>query len=142
MCDANGIDTRYAPAGINFWDILVPILYIVFAIVIFYFLFRMMAGANKGAMNFGKTKIKSYSMSKVKFSDIAGMDEEKVELQEIVEFLKNPKKFTDLGARIPKGVLLVGQPGTGKTLLARAVAGESKVPFISISGSDFVEMFV
>ena len=102
----------------------------------------MVAGANKGAMSFGKTKVKSYSMTKVKFSDIAGMEEEKAELQEIVEFLKNPKKFTDLGARIPKGVLLVGQPGTGKTLLARAVAGESKVPFISISGSDFVEMFV
>lgn len=132
----------YAPAGMNFWDILVPILYICFAIFIFWMLFRMVKGANSGAMNFGKTKVKSYSMTKVKFSDIAGMDEEKAELQEIVEFLRNPKKFTDLGARIPKGVLLVGQPGTGKTLLARAVAGESKVPFISISGSDFVEMFV
>ena len=132
----------YAPAGLNFWDILVPILYICFAIFIFWMLFRMLKGANSGAMNFGKTKVKSYAMSKVRFSDIAGMDEEKAELQEIVEFLKNPKKFTDLGARIPKGVLLVGQPGTGKTLLARAVAGESKVPFISISGSDFVEMFV
>ena len=132
----------WAPAGMSFWDILVPILYIVFAIFIFWMLFRMIRGANGNAMNFGKTKVKSYAMSKVKFSDIAGMDEEKAELQEIVEFLKNPKKFTDLGARIPKGVLLVGQPGTGKTLLARAVAGESKVPFISISGSDFVEMFV
>ena len=132
----------YAPAGVSFWDVLMPILYICFAIFIFWMLFRMLKGANSGAMNFGKTKVKSYAMSKVKFSDIAGMDEEKAELQEIVEFLKNPKKFTDLGARIPKGVLLVGQPGTGKTLLARAVAGESKVPFISISGSDFVEMFV
>ncbi len=137
-----GIKTQYAPAGVNAWDIIVPILYIAFAIFIFWMLYRMLANANKGTMSFGKTRVKSYSMSKVKFSDIAGMDEEKAELQEIVEFLKNPKKFTDLGARIPKGVLLVGRPGTGKTLLARAVAGESKVPFISISGSDFVEMFV
>ncbi len=130
------------PAGTNIWDIIVPILYVAFAIFIFFMFYRMLTNANRGAMSFGKTKVKSYQMSKVKFSDIAGMDEEKAELQEIVEFLKNPKKFTDLGARIPKGVLLVGQPGTGKTLLARAVAGESKVPFISISGSDFVEMFV
>ncbi len=136
------IKYQYAPAGISVWDVLVPILYIGFAIFVFFMLYRMIAGANKGAMTFGKTKVKSYQMTKVKFSDIAGMDEEKAELQEIVEFLKNPKKFTDLGARIPKGVLLVGRPGTGKTLLARAVAGESKVKFISISGSDFVEMFV
>ena len=142
LCKENGIYFNPIPAGTNIWDIIIPILYICFAIFVIYMIYRMIAGANKGAMNFGKTKVKSYSMSKVKFSDIAGMDEEKQELQEIVEFLKNPKKFTDLGARIPKGVLLVGQPGTGKTLLARAVAGESKVPFISISGSDFVEMFV
>ncbi len=135
-----GYDTR--PAGFNVWDIVVPVLYIGFAIFMIWMLYRMVSNANRGAMSFGKTKIKSYQISKVRFSDIAGMDEEKAELQEIVEFLKNPKKFTDLGARIPKGVLLVGQPGTGKTLLARAVAGESKVPFISISGSDFVEMFV
>lgn len=141
-CDAAEMPVQYAPAGVNVWNIIVPILYVVFAVLAFVFMYRMIAGANKGAMAFGKTKVKSYAMSKVKFSDIAGMDEEKAELQEIVEFLKNPKKFTDLGARIPKGVLLVGQPGTGKTLLARAVAGESKVPFISISGSDFVEMFV
>ncbi len=130
------------PAGVNVWNIIMPILYVGFAIFVIFLFYRMIAGANRGAMSFGKTKVKSYQMTKVKFSDIAGMDEEKAELQEIVEFLKNPKKFTDLGARIPKGVLLVGQPGTGKTLLARAVAGESKVPFISISGSDFVEMFV
>lgn len=140
--DGYTISVIYAPAGINFWDVLVPILYVGFAIFIFFMLFRMVAGANKNAMAFGKTKVKTYTISKVKFSDIAGMDEEKAELQEIVEFLRNPKKFTDLGARIPKGCLLVGRPGTGKTLLARAVAGESKVPFISISGSDFVEMFV
>ena len=80
--------------------------------------------------------------TKVTFNDVAGVDEEKEELEEIVEFLKTPKKFTDMGARIPKGVLLVGQPGTGKTLLAKAVAGEAGVPFFSISGSEFVEMFV
>ena len=141
-CQAANVKIAFAPTGMSFWDIFVPILYVCFAIFVFWMLFRMLKGANGNAMNFGKTKVKSYAMSKVKFSDIAGMDEEKAELQEIVEFLKNPKKFTDLGARIPKGVLLVGQPGTGKTLLARAVAGESKVPFISISGSDFVEMFV
>ncbi len=141
-CERYDISYNYAPAGVNFWDILIPILYICFAIFVIWMIYKMIAGSNKGALSFGKTKVKSYSMSKVKFDDIAGMEEEKAELQEIVEFLKNPKKFTDLGARIPKGVLLVGQPGTGKTLLARAVAGESKVPFISISGSDFVEMFV
>ena len=142
LCDNNSVQYSFDTPGLSFGDIIIPILYVVFAIVIFYFLWRMVAGANKGALQFGKTKVKSYTMTKVRFSDIAGMDEEKAELQEVVEFLKNPKKFTDLGARIPKGVLLVGQPGTGKTLLARAVAGESKVPFISISGSDFVEMFV
>ena len=84
----------------------------------------------------------SADKNKVTFDDVAGVDEEKEELEEIVQFLKNPKKFTDMGARIPKGVLLVGQPGTGKTLLAKAVAGEAGVPFFIISGSDFVEMFV
>ena len=95
-------------------------------------------------MGFGKAKIKDMNDEKRKttFEDVAGADEEKEELEEIVEFLKNPQKYNDLGARIPKGVLLVGPPGTGKTLLARAVAGEAGVPFFSISGSDFVEMFV
>lgn len=142
LCDDNFVQYSFDTPGLSFGDIIIPILYVAFAIFIFYMLWKMVAGANRGAMQFGKTKVKSYTMTKVRFSDIAGMDEEKAELQEVVEFLKNPKKFTDLGARIPKGVLLVGQPGTGKTLLARAVAGESKVPFISISGSDFVEMFV
>lgn len=125
-----------------FLTYLPTILIIVFGGVMVYVFYRMMAGSNKSAMSFGKTKAKAYATTKVKFADIAGADEEKAELEEIVEFLKNPKKFTDLGARIPKGILLVGNPGTGKTLLARAVAGESNVPFISISGSDFVEMFV
>jgi cell division protease FtsH len=116
---------------------------------IFWFLFMNSStqggvGANK-TMSFGKSRAKMLNptdKNKITFDDVAGVDEEKEELEEIVEFLKNPKKFTDMGARIPKGVLLVGQPGTGKTLLAKAVAGEAGVPFFIISGSDFVEMFV
>ncbi len=122
---------------------------IIFAVGIIFWLFMMrrinagMGDAGK-QMNFGKAKVKQMSDEKRKttFADVAGADEEKEELQEIVEFLKNPTKYNQLGARIPKGVLLVGPPGTGKTLLARAVAGEAGVPFFSISGSDFVEMFV
>ena len=117
-------------------------------IIFFIFWFMMMSGGNQGGaknMTFGKSKarlVNAGEKNRVTFDDVAGVDEEKEELQEIVEFLKNPKKFTDMGARIPKGVLLVGQPGTGKTLLATAVAGEAGVPFYIISGSDFVEMFV
>ncbi len=118
------------------------IIFFIIGGVMIFFLFRSVAGANKGAMNFGKSKGRPTISSKIKFDQIAGADEEKAELEEIVEFLQSPQKFTALGARIPKGVLLVGPPGTGKTLLAKAVAGESNVPFISISGSDFVEMFV
>lgn len=128
--------------GPSFWDILYPILYIGFGLFLVYMIFRMLSNTNKGAMTFGKSKARAYTSNKVRFSDVAGSDEEKEELAEIVEFLKAPKKFTSLGARIPKGILLVGPPGTGKTLLARAVAGEANVPFITISGSDFVEMFV
>ena len=117
-------------------------------IIFFIFWFMMMSGNSQGGtknMTFGKSKarlVNAGEKNRVTFDDVAGVDEEKEELEEIVEFLKNPKKFTDMGARIPKGVLLVGQPGTGKTLLAKAVAGEAGVPFYSISGSDFVEMFV
>ena len=119
-------------------------------IIFFIFWFFMMGGANNGnpgskTMSFGKSKARMMTpadKNKIIFEDVAGVDEEKEELEEIVQFLKNPKKFTDMGARIPKGVLLVGQPGTGKTLLAKAVAGEAGVPFFIISGSDFVEMFV
>ena len=117
-------------------------------IIFFIFWFMMMSsGAQNGTKNmtFGKSKarlVNAGEKNRVTFDDVAGVDEEKEELEEIVEFLKNPKKFTDMGARIPKGVLLVGQPGTGKTLLAKAVAGEAGVPFYTISGSDFVEMFV
>ena len=103
---------------------------------------RKQGGGMGGAMNFGKTKSKVSENVKVRFADVAGAEEEKVELKEIVEFLKAPKKFREVGARVPKGVLLVGPPGTGKTLFAKAVAGEAGVPFYSISGSDFVEMFV
>ena len=112
---------------------------------IFYFLFiSQMRSSNKGAFSFGKSRAKLLSPDKdrVTFSDVAGCDESKEEVSEIVEFLKNPQRFRDIGARIPKGILMVGPPGTGKTLLARAVAGEADVPFYSISGSDFVEMFV
>ena len=116
--------------------------------LIFWFLFMSGGQSNNGGsktMSFGKSRARMMNptdKNKVTFDDVAGVDEEKEELEEIVEFLKNPKKFTDMGARIPKGVLLVGQPGTGKTLLAKAVAGEAGVPFFIISGSDFVEMFV
>jgi cell division protease FtsH len=108
------------------------------------FFFRRIGGAEGGVMSFARSKAKIYAEDdvKVSFSDVAGVDEAAQELREIVEFLKNPKKYTNLGGRIPKGVLLVGPPGTGKTLLARAVAGEAKVPFFSLSGSEFVEMFV
>ena len=109
-----------------------------------------MGGASQGqnggkTMSFGKSKARMMTpadKNRITFDDVAGVDEEKEELEEVVEFLKNPRKFTEMGARIPKGVLLVGQPGTGKTLLAKAVAGEAGVPFFIISGSDFVEMFV
>ena len=123
-------------------SLLMPIIMIVLLGVLFFIIMRKTNGANNKALNFGKTKANQVRDSKVRFSDVAGAEEEKQELQEIVDFLKDPKKFTAIGARIPKGVLLVGPPGTGKTLFAKAVAGEANVPFFSISGSDFVEMFV
>ncbi|MFI3324866.1 MAG: ATP-dependent zinc metalloprotease FtsH [Clostridia bacterium] len=124
---------------------LLPTLLLLAAMVFLWlFMFKKMSGSGNSQMNFGKAKIKQLEDEKRKtsFADVAGADEEKEELREIVEFLKDPRKYNELGARIPKGVLLVGPPGTGKTLLARAVAGEAGVPFFSISGSDFVEMFV
>jgi cell division protease FtsH len=120
------------------------ILPLIFLIALWSFFFRRMGGAEGGVMSFARSRAKIYADDdvKVRFGDVAGVDEAEDELREIVEFLKNPKKYTSIGGRIPKGVLLVGPPGTGKTLLARAVAGEAKVPFFSLSGSEFVEMFV
>ena len=117
---------------------------LVFIVALWTFFFRRIGGAEGGVMSFARSKAKVYAEDdvKVRFGDVAGVDEAEEELKEIVEFLKTPKKYTSIGGRIPKGVLLVGPPGTGKTLLARAVAGEAKVPFFSLSGSEFVEMFV
>ena len=123
-------------------SILVPILLYAVLAIVFIIILRKSMGANNQAMNFGKTAANQVRDIKVRFNDVAGAEEEKQELQEIVDFLKFPKKYTEIGARIPRGVLLVGPPGTGKTLFAKAVAGEANVPFFSISGSDFVEMFV
>ncbi|MCM3603629.1 ATP-dependent zinc metalloprotease FtsH [Robertmurraya korlensis] len=126
---------------VTFFTSIIPFVII---FILFFFLLNQAQGGGSRVMNFGKSKAKLYNddKKKVRFKDVAGADEEKQELVEVVEFLKDPRKFAELGARIPKGVLLVGPPGTGKTLLARAVAGEAGVPFFSISGSDFVEMFV
>ena len=146
MLTDNGVGINYAPeAKPGFIQTAIISWLPIFAILFIFFLFmrQLQSGSNK-AMSFGQSRAKLYSenQSKIRFSDVAGCDESKAELEEIVEFLKNPKKFTKLGGRIPKGVMLVGTPGTGKTLLAKAVAGEASVPFFSISGSDFVEMFV
>jgi cell division protease FtsH len=129
----------------NYMSYLLTILPVILVVLLLYFVFsRQMKGMGGNAMNFGKSpaKLLTKGTNKVTFKDVAGIDEAKEELQEIVDFLKNPAKFTALGARIPKGVLCIGPPGTGKTLIAKAVAGEADRPFFSISGSDFVEMFV
>ena len=131
-----------APEEVSWWVSLLPTILMFLIMGIFVFSFMRSQTGGHGIGNFGKSKAKSASDSDVTFDQVAGADEEKKELEEVVEFLKDPKKFIQLGARIPKGVLLVGPPGTGKTLLAKAVAGEAGVPFFSISGSDFVEMFV
>lgn len=144
LLKAHGIAYDCAdPNAGSFWSSLVmPVIMLVLGVLVFMFLMRQMGGGGKGAMDFGKTKARVTQNIKVRFTDVAGAEEEKEELEEVVEFLKNPRKFSALGAKIPKGVLLVGPPGTGKTLFAKAVAGEANVPFFSISGSDFVEMFV
>ena len=130
------------PNSGSIWSSLLPIGGCLLIAIVFFVLMMQTQGGTKGAMNFAKTNARLNHNIKVRFSDVAGAEEEKHELAEVVDFLKNPKKFSELGARIPKGVLLVGPPGTGKTLFAKAVAGEAGVPFFSISGSDFVEMFV
>ena len=136
-------ETESDPGSSPVLYIIVNVLPLVLLIVISYILFSKLASSNKGSMDFGKSRAKlSDDKHQAKFSDVAGLKEEKEEVKELIDFLKNPKKFQKLGARIPKGVLLVGPPGTGKTLLARAVAGEANVPFFYISGSDFVELFV
>ena len=136
-----------APSNNVAWLSIIPVVLLVVLFLVFLFVFTQQSqsgGGGRGVMNFGKSraKIASPDAKKVTFKDVAGADEEKAELEEIVDFLKLPAKYIDMGARIPKGVLLVGPPGTGKTLLAKAIAGEAGVPFFSISGSDFVEMFV
>ena len=135
------IEFRDPNAGSG-WGNFLYIAVLVVGVVAFFLILRSMSGGGGKVMNFGKTKAKVSTNLKVRFSDVAGAEEEKEELKEVVEFLKSPKKFSDLGAKIPKGVLLVGPPGTGKTLFGRAVAGEAGVPFFSVSGSDFVEMYV
>jgi cell division protease FtsH len=136
----------HPPASAPWWVAILPTIGLVVIFILFwvFFLQQSQGGGGSRVMSFGKSRARmtTENKKKVTFSDVAGADEEKEELEEIVEFLKEPKKFIELGARIPKGVLLVGPPGTGKTLLARAISGEAGVPFFSISGSDFVEMFV
>ena len=137
---------KYTGEVMNRWlpELLGWMIPLLFFVGIWAFFFRRMSGAEGGVMSFARSRAKIYADDevKVRFADVAGVDEAEDELREIVEFLQNPKKYTNLGGRIPKGVLLVGPPGTGKTLLARAVAGEAHVPFFSLSGSEFVEMFV
>ncbi len=134
-----------APQTVSIWVTMIPTLLMIGAMVlIMFFIMRAQGGGNGKVMNFGKAhaRVNEPGKNKITFEDVAGADEEKEELQEMVDFLRNPRTYIEMGARIPKGVLLVGPPGTGKTLLAKAVAGEAGVPFFSISGSDFVEMFV
>ena len=142
--EAKGV--RYEASMSNQWitEILSWVIPLLLIVGLWLFFFRRIGGTDGGLMSFGRSRAKIFSEDavKVSFTDVAGVDEAAMELREVVEFLKHPKKYTTIGGRIPKGVLLVGPPGTGKTLLARAVAGEAKVPFFSMSGSDFVEMFV
>jgi cell division protease FtsH len=140
-----GVKVSFATSGNSWWAMLLPNLgFIVLIVILWFFLINQMQNTGNKALSFGKSRARLHAEDKTKttFDDVAGADEAKEELVEIVEFLRQPRRFTELGARIPKGVLLVGPPGTGKTLLAKAVAGEAGAPFFSISGSDFVEMFV
>ncbi|MBQ8073497.1 MAG: ATP-dependent zinc metalloprotease FtsH [Clostridia bacterium] len=140
-----GFDIQYrAPVTVPWWYEFIPYIIMLALMAAFWIFMLRSQGGGRNVMNFGRTKTRTQdpTKNKVTFADVAGADEEKEELEEMVDFLKNPKAYTQMGARVPKGVLLVGPPGTGKTLLAKAVAGEAGVPFFSISGSDFVEMFV
>jgi cell division protease FtsH len=142
--EQHGVTSRGEVASRWIGEVLGWVIPLLFIVALWTFFFRRIGGAEGGVMSFARSKAKVYAEDdvKVRFGDVAGVDEAEEELKEIVEFLKTPKKYTSIGGRIPKGVLLVGPPGTGKTLLARAVAGEAKVPFFSLSGSEFVEMFV
>ncbi|MGL5435075.1 MAG: ATP-dependent zinc metalloprotease FtsH [Lachnospiraceae bacterium] len=148
LLESKGIDYTLGnvPQSNNWLTVLIPVLLSMGAIAVVIFMMNMRSGAGGGTnakmMNFGKSRARVIQNSNITFKNVAGLQEEKEDLEEMVDFLQNPQKYTNLGARIPKGVILVGPPGTGKTLLAKAVAGEAGVPFFSISGSDFVEMFV
>ncbi|WP_299439877.1 ATP-dependent metallopeptidase FtsH/Yme1/Tma family protein, partial [uncultured Rhodospira sp.] len=143
----HGVNISALPANDDsptFWSILISWFPMLLLIAVWIFFMRQMQGGGGKAMGFGKSRAKLLTerTGRVTFDDVAGIDESKSELEEVVEFLRDPQRFQRLGGKIPKGVLLVGPPGTGKTLLARAIAGEANVPFFTISGSDFVEMFV
>jgi cell division protease FtsH len=141
--EAYGGETQIVEkSGITFWSVLINLAPLILFVVVLFIIFRNANSQNNRAFDFAKNRAKLNREKTVTFKDVAGVDEEKEEMEELIDFLKAPKKYVDMGARIPKGVLLVGAPGTGKTLLAKAVAGEANVPFFSISGSDFVEMFV
>jgi len=137
-----GVVSFTDPNATSIWSSILPIVGVVVLAIVFWRMMRSIAGGNAKTMNIGKTKAHMQNKPNVRFADVAGAEEEKEELKEVVDFLKAPRKFADLGAKIPSGVLLVGPPGTGKTLFAKAVAGEAGVPFFSVSGSDFVEMYV
>ncbi|MEG0662091.1 MAG: ATP-dependent metallopeptidase FtsH/Yme1/Tma family protein, partial [Anaerovoracaceae bacterium] len=137
--------TAEAPKETPWYISMLPTLVMIIVLVLFWFMIMNQQGGGGKAMQFGKSKAKlqkESNLRKITFKDVAGLDEEKEELEEVVDFLKHPKRFNSLGARIPKGILLVGPPGTGKTYISKATAGEAGVPFFTISGSEFVEMFV